>query len=132
MRGFQQRLQGLRSVFTPLESYVPNDLSRVWGMLRGAIAHVKRSIYGKTGILCLDWLHWRSPLPVGRVDLRALASGYIVHGFAIAQVFGFQAQCRLLVTYRISVSALAIMHSPRSADSDCPEGAVDSQIHPIP
>src|SRR5271169_4557422 len=24
--------------------------------------------------------------------------------------------CRLLVTYRISVSALAIMHSPRSAD----------------
>jgi len=27
--GFQQRLQGLQSVFTPLESYVPNDLSRV-------------------------------------------------------------------------------------------------------
>ena len=33
--------------------------------------------------------------------------------------------------YRISVSALAIMHSPRSADSDCREAAVDSQIHAI-
>jgi hypothetical protein len=38
---------------------------------------------------------------------------------------------RLLVTYRISVSALAIMHSPRSADSDCREAAVDRQLHPI-
>jgi len=32
----------------------------------------------------------------------------------------FQLRCRLLVTYRISVSALAIMHSPRSADFRLP------------
>ena len=38
---------------------------------------------------------------------------------------------RLLVTYRISVSALAIMHSPRSADSDGRHAAVDGQLHPV-
>ena len=29
------------------------------------------------------------------------------------------------------VSALAIMHSPRSADSDCRGAAIDKQLHPI-
>src|SRR6267378_5479406 len=33
----------------------------------------------------------------------------------ISSVLDFLMRCRLLVTYRISASALAIMHSPRSA-----------------
>ena len=40
--------------------------------------------------------------------------------------------CRLLVTYRISVSVTAVMHSPRSgANSDGRETAVDRQLHAI-
>ena len=39
--------------------------------------------------------------------------------------------CRLLVTYRISVTALAIMHSPNPSISDGRQAAVDGQLHPV-
>ena len=34
-------------------------------------------------------------------------------------------------TYRISGSALRIVHSPRSADSNGRQAAVDGQLHPV-
>jgi hypothetical protein len=39
----------------------------------------------KPGILYPDWPRSRSPLPVGRVDLSAEVSGYIIPGFAITK-----------------------------------------------
>jgi len=65
-------------------------------------------------------------LTIVRLRLRMIAS--FVNHYTSGQ---FWTTSRLLVTYRISVSALAIMHSPRSADPDGGEAAVYSQIHPI-
>jgi hypothetical protein len=53
-------------------------------IIEDAASRLAEALRAKPELMCPDELSTRSPLPVGRVDLRAVVSGYSDSGFAIA------------------------------------------------